>query len=189
MSTDFKARLNTAIDATINELSLDAPRVRRLYTPVWRSGAYRWISPMDSDGLLVKDRCVHEGDAEPPQPVSLRIGVVIQSEFATSNTKPNPFGKALIGGLPLGVWVDLDDEPRRVRLDKIFVLFIVPMATAAHKKKISNTARYNVLNAADAATEAHILEVKMGSSAEALAEQLRKKIRPWLFGAGRPVGT
>ena len=89
----------------------------------------------------------------------------------------------------MGVWVDLNDKRGRVRLDKVFVLFIVPMATAADKKKISDTARCNVINAADAATEAHFLEVGMGSSAKALAGQLQKKIRPWLFGAGRPVGT
>jgi hypothetical protein len=186
-NTDFKKRLNAAIDLIVDDLTLQPVRVDRLYTPVWRNRKYQWISPMDSDGLFVKERKVHDGDEPPLNETRLRIGVVVQSEFTTSLTKPNPFGKALVDRLPLGVWVDIGTE--RVRLDRIYVLFILPTATAATKRRISNTARMNVKNAADAAIEAHSLEVGMGESANKLSEKVAKKIRPWLIGAGRPAGS
>lgn len=189
-NTDFKKRLKKAIDSTIEELALDHLRVQRLYTPVWRDKAYRWISPMDSDGLLLKERKIHEGEEPPPAEVKMRVGVIIQSEFTTSATKPNPFGKALVGSVPLGVWVDVvdGDGARRVRLDQTFVLFILPNAKAWAKKKISDTARNYVENATDASGYAHVLEVDQGTSAKELAKAISARVRPWLIGAGRPKG-
>ncbi len=138
-NTDFKRRLNRALQLVHEELRLTEARVRRVYTPVWRDRKYQWISPMDTDGLLVSERQVHPSGAPPPSPTPLRIGVVIQSEFTTSLGKPNPFGKALLDHLPLGLWVD--HAGARVRLDEVVILFVVPLATAASKRLVSATAR------------------------------------------------
>ncbi len=188
---DFKKRLNAGVKLIIDELKLDPPCVGRLYTPVWRDRKYQWISPMDSDGLLVKERNIASGKETADDSARLRIGVIIQSEFTTSRTKPNPFGKALVDTLPFGVWVDLwtGDARRRVRLDRVFVLFVMPRATAQSKKWISKIAKEYVENAADAATEAHMLEVPMGAGGPELATLIGKSVRPWLVGAGRPAGT
>jgi len=71
---------------------------------------------MDSDGLLVGRRRVKDGEgAKPTEEVNLFIGVVIQSEDSTSQTKPNPFGKAAIGTIRDGIWVDLIDESTTTR--------------------------------------------------------------------------
>ncbi len=92
---------------------------------------------MDSDGLLVKEReVVRESPRE--HEANLRIGVIVQSEFTTSLSKPNPFGKALVNMLPFGIWVDLRDEVR-IRLDRVYVLFVPPLST--NKRSISQTAR------------------------------------------------
>lgn len=187
-NTDFKKRLNKALDIIIKDLDLERPRVKRLYTPVWRDRKYQWMSPMDSDGLLLKKRKINDGNEAPPKPVRLRIGVIIQSEFTTSQTKPNPFGKALVDRLPLGVWVDVEEKGRR-RLDRTFILFVVPTATSAAQKTISAQARTYVLNAVDAAVEAHAMNVRIGMSAKKLAATILALVRPWLIGAGRPVGS
>jgi hypothetical protein len=64
--------------------------------------------------------------------VDLRIGVIVQSEFTTSLSKPNPFGKALVNTLPFGVWVDLEEQGR-VRLDRVrFVRIAVFDQQAQH---------------------------------------------------------
>lgn len=179
----FKKRLKTAIKSVTAESELDLVRVDTLYTPVWRNHAYRWESPMESDGLLVRSRNVLGGRQDED---SIRIGVVIQSEYATSQTKPNPFGKALIEVLPLGVWVDLL-EFGRVRLDRVYVLFVLP--TLANRVSESDTARRNVVNAAEAARDAHILRVRAGDSAAKLSRALRGEVRRWLKGAGRPADS
>lgn len=183
----YKQRLNNAVNTVIEKLNLDEPRVRRMYTAVWRNRAYRWISPMDSDGLLIKERNVHDDDDLLGEDVYLRIGVVVQSEFTTSLTKANPVGKALISAFPYGVWVDLTDDGR-VRLDRVYVLFVVPKATAAGKKVTSAKARQNVDSAASASREAHVLEVGLGDSSAVIARKLLKKVNRWLVGAGRPAG-
>jgi hypothetical protein len=109
--TTFTKNLSKAIKQIINDgkLGLDETRSGSLYSPVFSSD-YKWAKIMDSDGLLVGRRSVKEdGDAgaTPAIGVYLRIGVVIQSEESTSQTKPNPFGKAAIGTIRNGIWVDL----------------------------------------------------------------------------------
>jgi hypothetical protein len=192
MTTEYKTRLKNAVKRTVDQLGLDNLHSQRLFTPVWRDRKYRWISPMDSDGLLVKRRRVELPKTTIPRSKTyLQIGVIIQSEFTTSIAKANPFGKALISALPSGVWVDLSQidrkkvkRARRIRLDRIFVLFVLPHSTG--QGHISKAARANVTNAMEASVESEIIEVEKGASTQTLADQLMKEVRPWLIGAGRP---
>src|SRR5690554_5485387 len=90
-----------------------------LYTPTYESGKYVWLKLMDSDGTLLSERPVRaklgEGSA-PPAETRLLLGVIVQSEDSTSQTKPNPLGKAALPHVPNGVWVDTEEGLRR-RLD------------------------------------------------------------------------
>jgi hypothetical protein len=90
------------------------------------------------------------------------------------------------------VWVDLTrvdrhgkKRVRRTRLDRIFVLFVLPVATD-HRINISKAARTNVINALEASIDSEAIEVAKGASAQTLADALVQKVRPWLIGAGRP---
>lgn len=141
---------------------------------------------MDSDGLLIRKRTVSDGEgASPANTVELRIGVVIQSEDTTSQTKPNPFGKAAIGTVRNGIWVDLKTEGR-VRLDRTYVLFLLPKGAPAKERKSFETAKRNVENAADAMPDAEFIEVKRGASTTDLENEVKKKSLRWLRGSGRP---
>ena len=107
------------------ELNLEQCRSWTLFSPVFRSD-YEWIKLMDTDGLLVGSRLVRDGEGrDPDTPVELFVGVVVQSEDSTSQSKPNPFGKAAIAHTPNGVWVDTKDDGRR-RLDIIHVVMVLP---------------------------------------------------------------
>lgn len=193
MTIDYKKRYNNAVELVRQDLSLPALRVGKLYSPIWMNRQYRWFSPLDSDGILYGERNIlsgvsEGGEAAPKTNPKLRVGVILQSEFSTSNTKPNPIGKAFVSELPLGVWVDLDTG-ERVRLDEVYVLFVVPNATAASKKKTSATALKNVRVAAELSVRAYYLEVNQGSSAEDLAKAIKKVVNGWVRGAGRLPGT
>lgn len=189
---EFKGRLKAAVRQVVGSMALDTLSSQRLYTPVFRNGSYSWVSPMDSDGLLVRERSIDwEGTRTGVEPVKLRIGVIIQAEASTSLTKPNPFGKALVASLPLGVWVDVGsatNRVRRVRLDRAFVLFVVPLGMAPKHSKTHKTAWANISNAAAATDDAHMIEVPRGIAARALADRLKKVVNSWLVGRGRPVG-
>jgi hypothetical protein len=141
---------------------------------------------MDSDGLLVAPRVVRDGEGgAPTKQVELLVGVVVQSEDATSQTKPNPLGKAALAHVPNGVWVDTTNEGRR-RLDRVLVVFVLPKGAAPQRKKKFAAAKRNVENAATLMPDVESIEVARGESAKAIAELLRKKLRPFLGGRGRP---
>lgn len=193
MTTPYKKRYNEAVALVRQGLALTSLKNQRLYTPVWKGRAYRWFSPMDTDGILYGQRPVatgedHGGSPGPGKPRSLHVGVILQSEFATSQTKPNPFGKAFVTDVPLGLWVDtVDDE--RIRLDEAYVLFVVPQATAVNKKKTSENALRNVKVAADVSPNAFYIEVGQGDSAQSMADKIKMTVNGWLRGAGRLPGT
>jgi hypothetical protein len=141
---------------------------------------------MDSDGTLVGKRSVKPGEgADPAKEVELNIGVVIQSEDATSQSKSNPIGKATVGYADNGVWVDINADGR-TRLDRVYVLMLLPSGAAPEHKKKFATARRNVENAADLTPDCLILEVPRGISSQKLYESIRSKIRPLFKGRGRP---
>jgi hypothetical protein len=59
---------------------------------------------MDSDGLLVSARKVNSGEGiAPTDIVELKLGVILQSEEATTQTMPNPIDRASPAHLPSGV--------------------------------------------------------------------------------------
>jgi hypothetical protein len=161
-----------------------------LFSPVYRKRNYRWAKVMDSDGLLVSYRKVHAGEGGAPvTDVRLLLGVVVQSEDSTSQTKPNPLGKAALPSVPNGIWVDLKGEGRR-RIDRVLVVFVLPEGAAPSRRKRFMTAKRNVENAADLMLHAvAVAPVRRGASAGSVAAAIMKLARPFLVGAGRPVVT
>jgi len=187
----FTKRLGDAVRLLLEDASLGLARsdVGSLYAPVFRSGAYVWAKVMDSDGLLIAARPVKSGEGgSPSATVELLIGVVLQSEEATSQTKPNPLGKASLAHIANGVWVDLTGEGRR-RLDRVFVVFVVPKGVAPKYRKTFATAKRNVENAAILFPDVATIEIDRGLSAAKIAPALKKAIRPYFKGPGKPKGT
>jgi hypothetical protein len=119
---------------------------------------------MDSDGLLVSRRPIHAGEgAADSSATFLLVGAVIQSEDATSQTKPNPLGKASLGHIPNGIWIGIANEARR-RLDRIQIVFVLPKGVAPWRQSKFQTAKRNVENAADMMPDAITVEVPRGIS-------------------------
>lgn len=191
-NSKFTKRLRTAVEALHDDVDLDllAHGSGSLFTPVFASGAYTWAKVMDSDGLLLGERTVNDGGdagAAPPAAVKLLIGVVIQSEDATSQTKPNPLGKAALSRLPNGIWIDLPSARRR--LDRVHVVFVLPKGAAAAHAASFATAKRNVENAAAFMPDAYPLPLARGASATTIQEALRTFVRPFFKGVGRPKST
>jgi len=143
---------------------------------------------MDSDGMLVARRQVIKGEgASPPNEVELLVGVILQSEDSTSQTKPNPLGKAALNHIPNGVWVDVENDERR-RLDRVHVLLVLPKGVAPKNAARFKTAQRNVENAAAFMPDAESMEIPRGASAALMREALLKKVRRHFKGRGRPIG-
>lgn len=190
MSNKFTARLRDATDVIVSDASMKCIHAKTncLYTPTYFNGKYVWIKLMDSDGTLLSTRPVHsiEGEGASPSVESrLLLGVILQSEDATSLTKPNPLGKASLHHVPNGVWIDTHHGDRR-RLDNFVVTFVLPKGAAHKDKKRFERSRKNVVNAATVMPNAVWVEVERGRSASSIAEVLRKELRPFLVGRGRP---
>jgi hypothetical protein len=190
-NTKFTTRARAAVaklwaDADLSLLQLQSGS---LFSPVFRNGDYEWVKLMDSDGTLVAPRKVKTGEGtDPVQEVELLIGVVIQSEDASSQTKPNPFGKAAIGHVRNGVWVDIEAEGRR-RLDRVHVLMLLPKGAAPKHQKSFATAKRNVENAADLMPDCDVLEVPRGIRGDKLYSAIKTRVRPWFKGRGRPKAS
>jgi hypothetical protein len=183
----FTSRVRSAVESlwTDGDLKLLKLRSGSLFSPVFRSD-YEWLKVMDSDGMLVAPRKVKNREgANPTSEIELLIGVVIQSEDATSQTKPNPIGKAAIGHVVNGIWVDVENEGRK-RLDRIHVLMLLPKGAAPKQQKPFATAKRNVENAADMMPDCETLIVSRGISGDELAKTIKKTVRPWFKGRGRP---
>jgi hypothetical protein len=187
MKKKFTERLNEALELFRDDVSFKevSAQNRSLFTPVYREGKYEWAKIMDSDGILLGSRKIHNGeggalDAEP----ELLVGVIIQSEDSTSQTKPNPLGKASLSHIPNGVWVNIENTRKRV--DKLIVAFVLPKGSSPEHRRAFDTARRNVLNAADMMPDAIAIEVSRGISAVNLKDKLAKELRAVLVGKGRP---
>lgn len=185
-------KFTTRVGAAVKELASDPDlhlvpvRSGSLFTPVLRSGKYEWLKVMDSDGTLAGPREAKGGEgAEPKFKVELLIGVVLQSEEATSQTKPNPIGKASLGHVKNGIWIDVVNEGRK-RLDRVHVLMLVPKGAAPKYQKSFKTAKQNVQNAADMMPDCEVTFVDRGISAKKLRDLIKTKVRPWFKGRGRP---
>jgi hypothetical protein len=186
--TKFTKNLRNAVEQLIEDpdLGLWDTKSWSLFSPVFR-GDYIWIKVMDCDGLLVGPRRVKDGEgAKPAEDVNLTVGVVVQSEDSTSQTKPNPFGKAAICHTPNGIWVDRSNG-ERVRLDRLHILFVLPKGAPPAQQRSFETAKRNVINAAGAMRDTEAVEFPRGVSTATLATALREKIRPWFKGRGRPA--
>jgi len=192
--TKFTERLREAvIKLDDGKIGLISCRSRSLFSPVFRNRKYQWAKLMDCDGLLVTRRLVHDGEGGSPlDEVSLLMGVVIQCEDTTSQSKPNPFGKASLPHVPNGVWVDVSKKQSqsanggRLRLDRVLILFVLPKGAAPTQRKKFETAKRNVENAAILMPDAETLEVARNTSAANLCKHVGKIVRPFLKGAGRP---
>lgn len=187
--TKFTRNLRDALARLANDRSLGLEQTHSvsLFSPIF-DGDYKWTKIMDSDGLLVGARRVKENPGEGRKPgndVYLRVGVIIQSEDSTSQTKPNPLGKAAVGAISTGVWVDLKNG-ERVRLDCVRVLFVLPRGAPPSQQRTFDTAKRNVTNAAHSMPDVEIMDVPRGIARDTLATMLTKKVRPWLKGRGRP---
>jgi hypothetical protein len=159
-----------------------------LYSPVYRSGKYTWAKVMDSDGLFVSRRAIHDDQGAATKGRSfLLLGVIIQSEDSTSQTKPNPIGKASLGHISNGIWINTTEG--RLRLDRIQVVFVLPKGASVRRRAKFETAKRNVQNAADMMPDAITLEVDRGISQAALGERILGEVRPFLVGRGRPRGS
>ena len=183
------------VKATVKELAKDSElqlvpvRSGSLFTPILRGDNYEWVKVMDSDGTLAGPRKVTAGEgAEPESEVELLIGVVLQSEDTTTKTKPNPIGKASLGHVKNGIWVDVAKEGRR-RLDRVHVLMVVPKGAVPKLQKDFLTAQRNVLNAADMMPDCEVLIVERGVSASDLVKEVKKKVRKNFKGRGRPKAS
>jgi hypothetical protein len=182
----FTAQLSKALIALRKQESkLLEPDNHQLYSLVYKGGKYQWITLVATDGLLISEW--HTDDATGPKRKIL-VGVVIQSEQSTSQTKPNPLGKAAAALTPLGLWVDIkrDGKSSRERLDVSQVLLLVPEPSDAERKKKHPMVRQNVKNVVDTVEQAHMLELKQGANSTEIASQLADETRRWLFGRGRP---
>lgn len=124
----FATRLRRAVEDVALEAALSPVHTRSgsLYSPVYRDGKYVWAKVMDSDGLFVTERIIHDDEgAALPFASHLLLGAIIQSEDSTSQSKPNPLGKASLGHVPNGIWVNTTDGRRR-RLDRVQIVFVLP---------------------------------------------------------------
>ena len=187
-NTRFTARVKTALKLLHNnyDLELLPTKSASLFSPVLHGDYYEWVKVMVADGLLVGRRKVREGEgANPMEEVEILIGIVIQSEDSTSQGKPDPIGKAAIGHIANGIWIDIEKRGRR-RLDRVHVLMLLPEGAAPAKKKKYETARRNAENAASFMPDCHVLSVSRKTSGEELASEIEEKIRRHLKGRGRP---
>jgi len=186
--TKFTTRLRNAVTALQGApgLGLVACRSGSLFSPIFVGATYTWSKVMESDGLLVAPRIVKAGEGGPPdEQVEILLGVIVQSEDATSQTKPNPLGKAALGHVPNGIWVDIADEGRR-RLDRVLIVFVLPKGAAFDRQASFATAKRNVENAAALMTDVKVIEIARGESATTITKHLRDAARPFLRGRGRP---
>lgn len=189
-NSKFTKRLGVSVEAlhTESDLGLLPLRSGSLFSPIFQNGKYRWAKVMDSDGMLVARRQVIKGEgASPPNEVELLVGVILQSEDSTSQTKPNPLGKAALNHIPNGVWVDVENDERR-RLDRVHVLLVLPKGVAPKNAARFKTAQRNVENAAAFMPDAESMEIPRGASAALMREALLKKVRRHFKGRGRPIG-
>ena len=201
MPKSFKARVKEASQEAATRLGCIEIRNYRLFTPYWKKGGtYAWMSPMDTDGLLVCERQVTGGTTTgvPPKYVltpSPLLAVVLQTEEATGKTKPNPYGKASVVNVPLGLWVDRTDyvdngyfksgkpkKPRpvhtRVRLTHVWVMFVTrnDLPSVLSNLEVVVTAHSNSWYRA----------VSKAASVKTITKVILGDVRGFLVGKGRP---
>lgn len=180
-NTEFKHRVGKAVVRLRSNLGLEEMACDMLRTPYWDGQHFVWTNLMGTDGLLVRRHDVVKGQGVCDQTHEpFWVGVLVQSEFATSDGIPNPFGKAASPLAPNGVWVDTKAHGR-VRLGHCHVLLLVPQAQAASQRTRNVTAARNARKAERSFRDCTSLTVPKGDSTDRLVAGLEKKAKELLF--------
>jgi hypothetical protein len=188
----FENRLKSAIQGLIRPEKLLTPHDYDLWTLTYKAGKYVWVKIMGSDGLLLASRKTAKSGAKAGSQRSIIVGVVIQCEQATSQTKPNPFGKAAISQVPFGVWVDVKQQKGNVvrqRLDVVQVALVAPEPTAYKAKKKFERIAQNLDGVADLLVDTEVVTIPQGAGATAIQNELMGRFRGFLKGPGKPEGV
>lgn len=186
----FTEQLKKAIRKLAKDGQLLEPKSFHLYSPVYKGGKFIWVRLLGSDGILARERYTVASDEGGREPIV--VAVVVQSEQATSATKPNPLGKAAAALAPLGLWADFKKrngnkvQVERRRLDVIRVLLLLPKPAALDRQSAFETARQNVQNVVDTVVHAESQEAPQGAKPDAIESAIMSNARRWLFGKGRP---
>jgi hypothetical protein len=184
--TPFHERLKDAIDYLRKTHRLVTPRSNNLYTFAKVGGFYQWKLVQNADGLLIASRNVGPSQDYQPNKTSILIGVVIQSEFMTADTKPNPQGKASVSHVETGLWICRANDNQMLRIDIPRVLFVLPKGASPKKRKKYKTTLENVSQAAALHGNSKLLTVPRGISAKRLSKKLYGQVKDLLKVVGRP---
>lgn len=173
------AAVETLIDASTNKL--EKPVSYSLFMLRKGPGGLVWAKLMQADGLLLRfTDAKHDEAAECANQVRVLRGIIVQTEETTSNTVPDPLGKAFVPTTPGGVWVDLGTTTRRnrVRIDFPTVLFVTPKPTSTLAKvKADFAKRKGTLDKVVAASPFALLEVvNQGDSQASIAAQVLARV-------------
>ena len=188
----FEDRLKSAIQGLVKPEKLLTPYDYDLWTPTYKDGKYIWVKIMGSDGLLLAPRKTAKSGEKAGSQRSILVGVVIQCEQTTSQTKPNPFGKASISQVPFGVWVDVRQQKGsavRQRLDVVRVALIAPEPSAYKAKKKFKIVSQNLDGVSALFVDTDVLKIAQGAGAKDIEAALMDKFRGFLKGPGKPESS
>ncbi len=184
--TDFKRRLNEAVKLLKSEHKLLDPRNNNLCSLHKVHGAYRWQLVQNADGLLLVERFAKHQDKKNRRETRVVAGIIIQSEYTTSGTKPNPQGKAAIVSVLTGLWFEEQGSEGMTRIDIAEVLFVLPAGASASDRKRFATTLENVRQAVSLHGRSRLLIVGKVWSRKKLAKRLYAQVQDVLTSVGRP---
>ena len=188
----FEDRLKSAIKSLVKSEKLLSPHDYDLWSLTYKGGKYVWVKIMGSDGLLLASRRTAKAQDKAGSQRTIRVGVVIQCEQTTSQTKPNPFGKASISQVPFGVWVDVKESKGKTvrrRLDVVNVALVAPEPASVQAKKKFKIVERNLEGVADLLVDTKVIPIAQGAGARIIQSELMKVFRGFLKGPGKPDGT
>jgi hypothetical protein len=187
---EFEKRLKKALSLLASCLNLIEPADFDLWSLSSIKGTYTWLKLMGSDGLLLARRKTARSMKDKPgSEREILVGIVIQCEQSTGKTKPNPFGKASVGEVPFGVWVDVAIAPRNIqrqRLDVVQIALVVPKPTNFYQRQGFHTVETNIRNIARILPQTSACVIPQGTSAAKIARALEVAFRAVLKGKGAP---
>ncbi|MBI3110613.1 MAG: hypothetical protein HYZ01_03470 [Ignavibacteriales bacterium] len=181
---EFKTRLKRAIQQVIKDRKLIEPRSFDIYTFAKCHKTYDWHTVQNVDGLLLTKKTVRPIYSNQQERTAIIAGLIIQSEYTTADTKPNPQGKAAVSEIATGVWFS-NSESQILRIDSPRVLFILPKGSTPDMHKRFETTRTNVNQAVALFPNSIVQEVNRGISAKALARKLKKQLSSYLRTVGK----
>ena len=188
----FEDRLKSAIQELSKSKGMITPHDYDLWSLTYESGKYVWVKIMGSDGLLLATRKTTDSGSKAGRGRMILVGVVIQCEQTTSQTKPNPFGKASISQVPFGVWADVEarkGKTWRRRLDAVRVALIAPEPAAYKAKKKFHVVAKNQDGVAKLLVDTEVIKIPQGSGTIDIQNALMNNFRGFLKGRGKPHGA